>query len=99
MGDLLTPTAYILLIGGVGGFFIGYIAKKLLRFAIMIGVVVFSLMYMAYRDAININLDELAKTVWSFGEMLEPLGLTALASSGSFIGSFFIGLLFGLRQG
>lgn len=99
MTDVLTSTAYILVIGGVGGFFIGYIARKLLRFAIMIGVAVFALMFMVYRKAISINFDELAKTLSSFGEMLTPLGLTTLASSGPFIGSFLIGFLFGLRRG
>lgn len=99
MGDVLTPTAYVLVIGGVGGFFIGYIVKKLLRFAITIGIIIFSLMYMAYRDAININFEELGRTLWGFGETLKPLGLTALASSGPFIGSFAVGFLFGLRKG
>ncbi len=99
MADLVTPTAYVLIIGGVGGFFIGYIARKILRFAITIGVVVFLIMYMAYRDAININFDELAATLWKFGETLEPLGLASLASSGPFIGSFAVGFLFGLRRG
>ena len=99
MSDVLTPTAYVLIIGGVGGFFIGYIAKKLLRLAITIGVVVFSLIYMAYRNTININFDELATTLWRFGETLEPLGLAALASSAPFVGSFIVGLLFGLRKG
>ena len=99
MSDPLTPTASILVIGGVGGFFFGYILKKLLKFAITIGVVIFSLMYMAYRDAININIDGLASTIWSFGEMLEPLRLTSLVGSGPFVGSFAVGLLFGLRQG
>lgn len=99
MGDVLTPTAYMLIIGGVGGFFIGYIARKVLRLAITIGVVVLALMYMAYRNAININFDELATTLSRLGETIEPLGLTALASSGPFIGSFVVGLLFGLRKG
>ncbi len=99
MSDMLTSTASILIVGGIGGFFVGYIAKKLLRFAITIGVVVFALMYMTYRDAININLEELAGTLWGFVELLEPLQLTALMTSGPFIGSFGLGLLFGLRQG
>ena len=99
MSDVLTPTAYVLIIGGVGGFFMGYILRKLLRFAITIGVIVFALMFMAYRDAISINFEELGRTIWRLGVTLEPLGLAALASSGPFVGSFAFGFLFGLRKG
>jgi uncharacterized membrane protein (Fun14 family) len=99
MSDVLTPSASVLIIGGVGGFFIGYILRKLLRFALTIGVVIFAIMYMTYRDAISIDLEAVGRTLWRFGETLEPLGLAALASSGPFLGSFAFGFLFGLRKG
>jgi uncharacterized membrane protein (Fun14 family) len=99
MDELLTPIIYVLAIGGVAGYFIGYLIKKLLHLALTIGVFAFLLMYMIYTNAIDLNLDELVATVTKFADVLGPLGFATLASSTPFVGSFVVGLVLGLRRG
>jgi uncharacterized membrane protein (Fun14 family) len=99
MDELLTPIMYVLAIGGVAGYFIGYLIKKLLHLALTIGVFAFLLMYMVYTNAIDLNLDELVATVTKFADVLGPLGFATLASSTPFVGSFVVGLVLGLRRG
>ena len=98
MGGDLSPIVYVLIIGGIAGYFIGYLIKRLLHLAVTIGVFAFLLMYMAYRNAISLNLDELGATITRFAETFAPLGLTSLASSAPFVGSFVAGLVLGLRR-
>lgn len=99
MDGLLSPVIYVLIIGGIAGFFIGYLFKKATHFAAIVGVFAFLLIYMAYTNAISLDLDELGATIRKFADALAPLGLTTLASSAPFVGSFVIGLVFGLRKG
>lgn len=99
MDNLVSPIIYILIIGGIAGYFIGYLIKKISHFALIIGIFVFLLMFMVYTKAIDLNFDELGATVTKFADTLAPLGLTALASSAPFAGSFVVGLIFGLKRG
>ncbi|MBE0513065.1 FUN14 domain-containing protein [Candidatus Bathyarchaeota archaeon] len=99
MDELLTPIVYVLVIGGVAGYFMGYLIKKISGMALTIGVFAFLLLYMAYTNAINLNLNELVATITKFADILGPLGFTALASSAPFAGSFVAGLVLGLRRG
>ena len=98
MDDLLTPIVYVLVIGGVGGYFVGYLIKRLLHLALTIGVFVFLFLYMVYTRSIDLNLGELASNVTKFADILGPLGFTALLSSAPFVGSFVVGLVLGLRR-
>ena len=99
MGVDLSPIVYVLIIGGIAGYFIGYLVKKLLHLAVTIGVFAFLLIYMAYTNAISLNFNEFGATVTRFAETLAPLGLTTLVSSAPFAGSFVVGLFLGLRRG
>jgi uncharacterized membrane protein (Fun14 family) len=99
MYELLTPIVYVLAIGGVAGYFVGFLVKKLLHLALTIGVFAFLLMYMIYTNAINLNLDELLANISTFADVLGPLGFATLVSSAPFIGSFVVGLVLGLRRG
>ncbi|MDH5376676.1 MAG: hypothetical protein OEW95_12845 [Candidatus Bathyarchaeota archaeon] len=99
MDELLTPIVYVLVIGGVAGYFMGYLVKRISGMALTIGVFAFLLLYMAYTNAIDLNLDELVATITRFTDILGPLGFTALASSTPFVGSFVVGLVLGLRRG
>lgn len=99
MYELIIPIVYVLAIGGVAGYFVGFLFKKLLHLALTIGVFAFLLMYMIYTNAIDLNLGELVANITSFADLLGPLGLAALMSSAPFIGSFVVGLVLGLRRG
>jgi len=97
MSETLIPIFYQLGIGGIGGFFVGYVVKKLIRIAIIIGVFIFSLVYLAYANVINIDYHELIE----IARITEPtLGLFApLLSALPFLGSFLVGLVYGLKKG
>ncbi len=99
MYELLTPLVYVLAIGGVAGYFVGFLVKKLLHLALTIGIFAFLLMYMIYTNAIDLNLNELVANITSFADVLGPLGFATLVSSAPFIGSFVVGLVLGLRRG
>lgn len=97
MSEALIPIAYQLGVGGIGGFFVGYAVKKIVRIAIIIGVFAFSLVFLAYVNVINVDYDELL----GVARATEPaLGVLApLVSALPFLGSFFVGLVYGLRKG
>ena len=95
---LLGPTLDLLVIGGIAGYFIGYLIKKLLHLALVIGVFAFLLMYMVHLNAIDLNFEELGATMTRFVDSLDPLGFTAFASSAPFVGSFGVGFILGLRE-
>ena len=99
MDELLTPIVYVLVIGDVAGYFMGYLVKRISGMALTIGVFAFLLLYMAYTNAIDLNLDELVATITRFADILGPLGFATLASSAPFVGSFVVGLVLGLRRG
>jgi len=97
MSEVLIPIAYQLGIGGIGGFFFGYAVRKLIRLAIIIGVFAFSLIYLAYANVIDVDYEGLM----GIARVAEPaLGLFApLLSALPFFGSFFVGLVLGLKKG
>ncbi|UCE15950.1 MAG: hypothetical protein JSV12_08890 [Candidatus Bathyarchaeota archaeon] len=97
MSEALIPVAYQLGVGGIGGFFVGYVVKKIVRMAIIIGVFAFSLVFLAYVNVINVDYEELL----GVARATEPaLGiLSPFVSALPFLGSFFVGLMFGLKKG
>lgn len=101
MSEVLTsilPVIFPLSIGGIGGFFVGYAVKKVFRLAMVIGVFIFSIAYMAYVNVINLNINALVETVSTFVATLGPFIITPLTSSLLLMGSFIVGLLFGLTK-
>lgn len=102
MSGILTPLVYQFGLGGVGGFFIGYIAKKRTKiFAVIIGFFIIALLYLGYRGIISINYDELGEAsktaLGGTGAAAEWLG-TAVSVL-SFTGSFLVGFLLGWKLG
>ncbi len=94
MEELLSP----LVVGGLAGYFVGALIKWFLHLAFIIGAFVFILFQLTLTDVINLNLDELVATIGRYTEVLTQLGFTALASNSPFVGSFILGLIFGLRR-
>lgn len=96
----LNPILELLVIGGIAGFFIGYLVKKLLHLALIIGIFTFLFMYMVHTKAIGLNFEELGETVKGYADVfLDRLGFATLVSSSSFSGSFVVGLVLGLLKG
>lgn len=94
----ILPLIVPLGLGGLGGFFVGYAVKKVYRLTMIIGAVIFSVAYLAYVNVINLNLGGLAEAVSTFIATVSPF-IIPLTSSLLFMGSFIIGLIYGLSKG
>jgi uncharacterized membrane protein (Fun14 family) len=84
-------------IGGIGGFLVGYLLKRILKFALIVGVFSFILLYFVYDKAIELNYaelmaraEEIAVPVWSF--------VSPLFSQIPAIGSLIVGVLIGFTK-
>jgi uncharacterized membrane protein (Fun14 family) len=101
MSDALSsflPLIVPLGVGGLGGFFVGYAVKKIYRLAMFVGVLVFSVAYLAYANIVNLNFSGLMETVSTLVTTLSPF-IIPLTSSLLFVGSFIVGLVYGLTKG
>ncbi len=98
MSEVLPPIAYQLGIGGFGGFFVGYIVKKVVKIAIILGVCVFALIYFAYGGVIDVNYGKLIESVSEYSGSAWEF-LTPLLSNLPFLGSFVLGLVLGFKAG
>ena len=63
MSDILTPIIMQLGMGGIGGFFIGYLLKKALKFALIIGAFALVLVYFVYESSIQIDYSQLISRI------------------------------------
>ena len=98
MSDFLTPLMIQLGLGGIGGFFVGYLLKKVLKFAIIIGVISFILVYLAYESSIQIDyaqlltrIEEFATPAWNF--------IYPIVSQIPALGSLIVGVILGFTRG
>jgi len=92
------PLILPLSMGGLGGFFVGYVVKKVYRLAFIIGAFIFSVAYVAHLRVIDLNISGLAETVSTFVVTFSPF-IVPLTSSLLFMGSFLVGLVYGLTKG
>jgi uncharacterized membrane protein (Fun14 family) len=97
MNELVNPLITQVGIGGIGGFLVGYLIKRVLKFALIIGVFTFVLIYFVYDSAIEFNYAELmarAEQVvvpaWAF---VSPLLMQIPA-----MGSLLVGALIGFTK-
>lgn len=102
MSELVAPLAYQFGLGGIGGFFIGYLVKKLTKiFAIIAAIFIVALLYLGYKGIISINYDKLWEAakgaLGGTGALAE--GLATIVSLLPFTGSFLLGFLIGWKLG
>lgn len=102
MSEILTPFAYELGVGGVGGFIAGYALKKISKLiVVLIGLFFLVLLYLGYSGIISINYDKLLEAI---GNGLGLGGqaaqwLIGIISVLPFVGSFALGFLLGFKMG
>ena len=101
VSEAFAPILFQLGIGGIGGFFIGYAIRKVVKIGLILGIVVFSLIFLAYTNVIGVDYSGLADAVSKSINAVNPaLGLLApLLSNLFFIGSLIIGLIAGYKKG
>ncbi|MGQ9530979.1 MAG: FUN14 domain-containing protein [Candidatus Bathycorpusculaceae bacterium] len=102
MSEIISPLAYQLGLGGIGGFIVGYAIKKLSKLiAIVIGLFILALIYLSTQGIISINygklFDALKNGLGFAGQAAEWfIGLISLLP---FMGSFIVGFLLGFKLG
>lgn len=87
-------------IGGIGGFFIGYALRKFFKVALVLGVIIFSIVVLAYTNVINVDYGGLADITSSFVNSIDPAlsFFTPLLANVPFIVSLIIGLILGFKR-
>jgi uncharacterized membrane protein (Fun14 family) len=97
MTDAFAPIMIQLGLGGIAGFFIGFLLKKALEFALIIGIFAFFLAYFASENYVQIDYTVLASRV---EEVVTPAVnfIYPLISQIPVIGSLVIGTLIGFTR-
>ena len=97
MSDIFTPIMIQLGLGGIGGFFVGYLLKKALKFALIIGAFAFAVAYFVYESSIQINYaqlvsraEELATPAWNY--------IYPVVSQIPALGSLIVGVVIGFTK-
>jgi uncharacterized membrane protein (Fun14 family) len=100
ISESLTSIVFQLCIGGIGGFFIGYAIRKFIKIALIIGVIVFSLIFLAYTDVINVDYSGLSEMASSFVNAVNPAlnVFTPLLAHTPFIISLIVGIFLGFTR-
>ena len=100
MSEVFAPILFQLGIGGIGGFFIGYATRKVAKVALLLGMVVFSLIFLAYTNVIGIDYGGLARMMSNFAVAINPtlVLLAPLVSHLPFVGSLIIGVVIGFKK-
>lgn len=102
MSEIISPLAYQLGIGGVGGFIVGFTIKKISKLILfLIGLFLILLLYLGTSGVISINYDRLWEALAGL------LGFAGQAASWligiisllPFVGSFFAGFILGFKIG
>ena len=99
MNDFFTQILFSLSIGGVGGFFIGYATKKIIKILmVLLGLYALSLFYLMHVEVIKLNSEKLLETMSSLVAQIVGFfssTLTYLPLSGSFAAGFTLGIVKG----
>ncbi|RJS81870.1 hypothetical protein CW707_02365 [Candidatus Bathyarchaeota archaeon] len=108
MSELISPIAYQIGVGGVGGFVVGYAVKKISKLVMIliglaiIGLAIITLLYLGASGILNINYDKLWEALSNFFVFLgdtvswfASLIVSVLPFMGSFIAGFLLGFRFG----
>lgn len=102
MSEILSPLAFQFGVGGIGGFIVGYTAKKIGKLiVILIGLFFLLLLYLGYSGMISIDYDKLLQAIGNGlglgGQALQ--WLVGIISILPFTGSFALGFFLGLKMG
>lgn len=98
MEDLIAPVLFMLIIGGIAGYFAGHLVKRISGMAVYIGIFIFILIVLAYTGTFNLNIDAISASISEFLGVVTPLGIIALITSVPFVASFVAGLFIGYRR-
>ena len=98
MEDLIPPIIFMLILGGVAGYFAGHLVKRISGMTLSIGIVAFIIIGLAYAGSLDLNFDAITTNISNVLGIIAPLGLAAIVSSVPFVASFVAGLFIGFRR-
>jgi len=98
MENLIPPMIFLLIIGGISGYFAGHLVKRVSGMALTIGVLAFILIALAYTGNLDLNFEAITANISNVLGIIAPLGIVALLSSVPFVASFIAGLFVGFRR-
>ncbi len=98
MENLIPPIMFMLIIGGISGYFAGHLVKRVSGMALTIGVFAFIVIALAYTGNLDLNFEAITANISNFFGIIAPLGIVALLSSVPFVASFIAGLFVGFRR-
>ena len=100
LNESLAPIVFQIALGGIGGFLLGYALRKVLKVALIVGVVIFSLIVLAYANVINVDYGGLSEATSGILSAINPAldMLTPLFAHIPFIASLIVGLFLGFRN-
>ena len=98
--ETIAPILFQIAIGGIGGFLIGYILKKVFKVALILVAIVFSIMLLAYVDIINVDFGGLFNMASEVVTAIDPAlaFIAPLLANVPFIASLIIGFIIGLTR-
>ena len=102
MSAILSPIMFQFGVGGIGGFIVGFAIKKISKLiAILMGIFIAFLLYMATQGIITVNFEALWDALAGLLTFAEEsavwfIGFISLLP---FMGSFIAGLFLGLKIG
>ena len=102
MSEIISPLAYQLGIGGIGGFIVEFAVKKISKLiVILLGVFIIALLYLGTSGIISINFDKLSNAMagWLGLAGEAATWLIGIVSLLPFMGSFVVGFLLGFKLG
>ena len=98
MEEFITPILFLLIIGGVSGYFMGKLFKRASGMGLTIVIFAFLIAYLVYIGTFDLNLDAILASIGNFFNLIAPLGIIAIVSSVPFAASFVAGLFVGFRR-
>ena len=84
-------------LGGIAGFFVGYLLKKALKFALIIGAFTFVLAYFAYESSIQVDYAQLISRAEEVATPVMNVIYPVLSQIPA-LGSLVIGALLGFTK-
>jgi uncharacterized membrane protein (Fun14 family) len=98
MEEMLAPIIFMILIGGVSGYFAGQLVKRASGMTLTIGVIIALVIILSYTGTLNIDFESINTTLANFFNLLTTLGIMALISSVPFVASFITGIFIGFTR-
>ena len=98
MEEFITPILFLLVIGGVSGYFMGKLFKRASGMALTIVIFAFFIAYLVYIGTFDLNIDSIFTSIDDFFNLIAPLGILAIVNSVPFVASFVACVFVGFRR-